>query len=81
MTTPIIDSDMCFDPVVIEVDGRISRVPRKIFSGSPVFTTMFSLPSSPSAIMEGMDDNHPLRLDGVRYGDYQLFVKSAMISE
>jgi hypothetical protein len=81
MSNVIPDPELCFDVIVVQVEDHITRVPRRLFAKSPVFQDMLSLPQATSAIPEGMDDQHPLKLEGVKYNDYKLFVRTAFIVE
>lgn len=76
-----IDDDMCFDVIVIEVEGRIARVPRRLFAGSSVFQDMLALPQARGTIVDGSDDKHPLKLQGIKYGAFKAFVRVAMTIE
>jgi hypothetical protein len=79
MTGPFTDPEMNFDTIVIEVDGRLTHVPHKLFASSSVFQDMFSMPQNPDvgAVPDGSDNAHPLVLEGIKYEDYRAFVRTA----
>jgi hypothetical protein len=76
-----VDDYMCFDVIVIEVEGRITRVPRRLFAESTVFRDMLALPQARGAIVDGSDDKHPLKLEGIKYNAFKAFVRVAMANE
>jgi hypothetical protein len=60
-----------------QIEGKRTRVPRAIFKGSAVFGDMFSLPQAVGAPVDGSDEGHPLKIEGVSRADFRHFVKAA----
>jgi hypothetical protein len=52
------------------------KVPRSFLLGSPVFEGMFALPQNDQS--DGRDDEHPLRLEGVKLEEFILFFRMVM---
>jgi hypothetical protein len=81
MPNAVVDPEMCFDVMSVEVEGRITRIPRKLFAGSAIFKDMFDLPQAADVVVDGTDNEHPLKLEGLNYNDYKVFVRVAVVTE
>jgi hypothetical protein len=55
------------------------KIPRALLLESPVFRQMFELPVADKTIADGSDDEHPLKLEGVKVEEFEFFVRAAMI--
>jgi hypothetical protein len=42
---------------------------------------MFALPQNPTVVADGHDDDHPLKLEGVKLHDMKLFIRVGMATE
>lgn len=51
-----------------QVENCLFRVPRRAFEEGELFQDMFSLPPPEDHIVDGISDQHPLRLPGEAYG-------------
>jgi hypothetical protein len=58
-----------------QVENVLFRVPRAIFRQSKIFQDMFSVPPGNGVIVDGSDDEHPLRLDGYTADDFRQLLK------
>ena len=57
--------------IIMQVENTLFRVPRREFElESPVFASMFSLPTGNHS-PEGQDDNSPIVLQGIKSKDFQ----------
>lgn len=67
-------------PIISKPDPKVEttlfKVPRRPFENSDVFTTMFSLPAAQGVVVDGSDDEHPLRLEFVSRRDFEGFLKA-----
>ncbi|KAI0349702.1 hypothetical protein OH77DRAFT_1499446 [Trametes cingulata] len=59
------------DHIVFLVEDRLFKVPRHEFVASPVFRDMFALPASDTETAEGVTDDEPVRLDGIKRDDFR----------
>jgi hypothetical protein len=62
---------------VPEVEDTVFKVPRCVFDDSPVFSDMFSVPqrATPGTPVDGSDQSHPVKLEGVKLADFRSFLK------
>ncbi|KAJ7188792.1 hypothetical protein C8R46DRAFT_1341462 [Mycena filopes] len=65
------------DTVTFKVENVLFKIPKWQFeTNSGVFATTFSLPQSEEkGEVEGSDDEHPFRLDGISRVEFQTFLK------
>jgi hypothetical protein len=72
---------MYLETIVVKIEESMLPVPRGIFTQSPVFQDMWTLPQNPQYAPDGSDKEHPLRLEGLKLSDFNLFVCVAIASE
>jgi hypothetical protein len=63
--------------VLVQIEGTLVRVPRRVFAGSAVFEGMYTLPQAQDMPPDGSADTHPLKLESVSHADLKAFVKAA----
>ncbi|KIM82521.1 hypothetical protein PILCRDRAFT_820381 [Piloderma croceum F 1598] len=61
--------------IVFLVEGTLFKVPRACFEHSQIFRDVFNLPCTNNAIIDGSDDGHPFKLDGISKIDFRAFLK------
>jgi hypothetical protein len=66
---------------LFKIQDALFHVPRIIFTHSPVFQDMFSLPTPADIPVEGSNEQHPLVLEDVNTSAFQAFVSVAIMSE
>lgn len=59
----------------LQVEDILFKVPKRCFEHKGVFDTIFSLPSAEGAVIDGSDDEHPFRLDGISAADFRRFLE------
>lgn len=59
----------------IQIEGVLFRIPRFVLQDSEIFEVMFSVPVPKGTIVDGADDEHPLRLDGLHADDFRQFLR------
>ncbi|KAK2467422.1 hypothetical protein APHAL10511_000657 [Amanita phalloides] len=70
------DDEFYFQDVVFQAENRLFKVPRHVFlQQSQVFRDMFSLPVPQDTKPEGMNDDSPLILSGVRAIDFSRLLR------
>ncbi|KAG6333533.1 hypothetical protein ID866_5558 [Astraeus odoratus] len=71
------DTSFYVATVTFLVEDRLFRVPRAPFEQeSSVFLDMFSIPQGDKAVVEGLCDENPIRLDGVTKDDFEQLLKA-----
>jgi hypothetical protein len=61
---------------LIKVENRLFKVPaRNFITESEVFETMFKLPQNPDVGADGLSNNQPLRLDGIKMDDFRQLLR------
>jgi hypothetical protein len=61
---------------LIKVEDRLFKVPaRNFITESEVFETMFKLPQNPDVKADGLSNNQPLRLEGVKSDDFRQLLR------
>jgi len=64
------------DMIVFLVENRLFKVPaRNFITESEVFETMFKLPQNPDVVADGLSNDQPLRLDGVKCEDFRQLLR------
>jgi hypothetical protein len=63
------------------VEDQVIGVPRQVFARSPIFNDMFTLPVAAQTVPEGVQKDHPLRLEGIKMSEFRSFVRAAVASE
>jgi hypothetical protein len=58
-----------------QVEGVFFKIPRFVLQDSELFQNMFAVPPPPDAIVDGSDDEHPLRLDGYLADDFRQLLR------
>jgi hypothetical protein len=62
--------------VLVKVEGILFRVPRHHFiEQSEVFRDMFNLPVATDTVPDGLSDEQPLRLGGVKETDFRQLLR------
>ncbi|KLO09625.1 hypothetical protein SCHPADRAFT_1000137 [Schizopora paradoxa] len=70
------DDEFYMTLVTFEVQNMLFRVPVAAFeTGSEIFRDMFSLPTGDIAPAEGISDDSPIELKGVKAGDFRALLK------
>ncbi|KAI5117707.1 hypothetical protein M0805_003196 [Coniferiporia weirii] len=70
------DEVFYFSMTIIQVESTLFKVPRRPFEEqSDIFRSMFTLPPENNAQFDGMSDEKPLRLDGVKRDDFRAFLQ------
>jgi hypothetical protein len=59
----------------VQVEGVIYSIPKRIFNDSAVFSDMYDLPQDPCHPADGVDEAHPLKLDGTKKTDFENFLR------
>ncbi|KAH7921442.1 hypothetical protein BV22DRAFT_1049622 [Leucogyrophana mollusca] len=68
--------------VTFLVEESLFKVPRIPFEeGSETFRDMFKLPTSEHTIVEGDDDEHPIRLDGIKRLEFEQLLETLFDSK
>ncbi|KAF9239120.1 hypothetical protein BU15DRAFT_62137 [Melanogaster broomeanus] len=76
-TSPSTHGRFYMTTVTFLVEDCLFRVPREPFeSQSPVFRDMFLLPVGEEGEEEGLNDSKPIRLEGVKLGDFEQLMKA-----
>ncbi|KAL5507225.1 hypothetical protein ACEPAH_6681 [Sanghuangporus vaninii] len=71
------DDEFFYNLIVFRVEDSLFRVFREPFiRESEVFAGMFDLPVSEGMKRDGMDEAHPLHLEGIRVVDFRPFLKA-----
>lgn len=61
---------------LIKVENRLFKVPaRNFITESEVFETMFKLPQNPDVAADGLSNDQPLRLEGVKSDDFRQLLR------
>ncbi|KAI6017446.1 hypothetical protein EDC04DRAFT_2608067 [Pisolithus marmoratus] len=72
-------SDFYISTVTFLVEDCLFKVPREPFQQeSEVFCDMFSLPQGDNTVVEGLSDEHPIRIDGTRKDDFEQLLKALL---
>jgi hypothetical protein len=58
-----------------KVEGVLFKIPRFVLQDSELFQDMFSVPPPPDAVVDGSDDDHPVRLDGYLADDFEQLLR------
>lgn len=58
-----------------QVEDTLFKVPRASFERSELFATTFSLSNTENTVVDGSDDEHPFKLDGINKSDFQAFLE------
>jgi len=61
--------------IIFLVEDTLFKVPRASFERSELFTTIFSLSAPDDTVVDGSDDEHPFKLDGIGQSDFQAFLE------
>jgi len=61
--------------IVFLVEDTLFKVPRTPFERSGIFATVFTLPAGENKVVEGCDDEHPFKLEGVGKVDFVRFLR------
>jgi len=70
------DHEFYFQDIILLVEDRLFKVPaRNFITESEVFETMFKLPQNPDVIADGLSNNQPLRLEGVKSDDFRQLLR------
>ncbi|KAF8632494.1 hypothetical protein AX15_001861 [Amanita polypyramis BW_CC] len=74
---PVIqDEEFYFQDIIIQVDNRLFKVPRRVFiHESQVFRDMFSLPAPEGTKADGLSNDQPLMLNGIKASDFSRLLK------
>jgi hypothetical protein len=64
-----------YSKYVVQVEDMLFKVPRFPFEHTSIFVTVFSLPAGENKIIEGLDDKHPFKLQGVSKLDFTRFLQ------
>lgn len=71
-------ADLCRRRLTIldfQVEGYLFKIPRFVLQESEIFQVMFSVPPPEDVVVDGSDDDHPLRLDGYLAQDFRQFLR------
>jgi len=70
------DHEFYFQDIIILVENRLFKVPaRNFIAESEVFETMFKLPQNPNVTADGLSNDQPLRLEGVKSDDFRQLLR------
>ena len=59
-----------------KVENRLFKVPaRNFIAESEVFETMFKLPQNPDVVADGLSNDQPLRLEGIKSDDFRQLLR------
>ena len=60
----------------MKVENCLFKVPaRNFITESEVFETMFKLPQNPDVTVDGLSNDQPLRLEGVKSDDFRQLLR------
>jgi len=70
------DNEFYFQDIVFLVEDHLFKVPaRNFITESEVFETMFKLPQNPDIAPDGLSDDQPLRLEGVKKDGFRQLLR------
>jgi len=75
MPKPARNQKFYMESVVFLVEDNLFKVPRACFEHTGIFRTIFTLPTIDDTPVDGSDDEHPFKLDGIKKADFQVFLK------
>ncbi|KLO13797.1 hypothetical protein SCHPADRAFT_827519 [Schizopora paradoxa] len=75
--TPVRDESFYMSFIVFKVENMLFKVPRRPFEEhSDVFRAMFTLPPGSQTETDGLSDERPLILQGIKCDDFRPFLKA-----
>jgi len=70
------DHEFYFQDIILLVGDRLFKVPaRNFITESEVFETMFKLPQNPDVAADGLSNDQPLQLEGVKSDDFRQLLR------
>jgi hypothetical protein len=70
--------EMSYVTEYAQVEGVLFKIPRFVLQDSELFQNMFAVPPPPGAVVDGSDDEHPLRLDGYLADDLRQLLRAVL---
>ena len=61
--------------ISIQVEDTLFRVPQVYFENTAIFDTIFTLPAANNTPVDGSEDEHPFKLDGISKAEFRAFLK------
>jgi hypothetical protein len=58
-----------------QVEDTLFKVARAPLKGAGIFATIFTLPAGENNIVEGCDDEHPFKLEGINKVDFTCLLR------
>jgi len=70
------DHEFYFQDIILLVENSLFKVAaRNFITESDVFATMFQLPQNPDVVADGLSNDQPLRLEGVKSDDFRQLLR------